>query len=423
MPIQGGIPLTGNPVAPPPDAEHTLGKILAFQEAGFRHQKSIEDAADDAAYRQATSTYKHPDGTPDLDAAANALYKAGHPRVAAILIKQAQDARKSSAEQLKLDTENLQGTIKAVAGLAQGITDRASFYANAPLIASRHPQLAIMLGKDWDEIETPKRVQNIINMGVSADTNANIHLKAIDAYMKGDTERGIAGYLATTTNDEQRQRVLADAAKMLPLEGRDAVLAKFQVPWSEDNVKKWASMALTPEQRATEKYRSEQLELGRRRATVMETNAAKERAESVVSKRAEEQFPAQVREYVAKIIDRYSSRSDLKITAQQATENELRQSMAQLIKDHPKLDPSKVWKMVDDTFGGKATFAGQTPKRGSDVSEPAKAAEPAAKEPDLRAKAKAYLKFHNQLDSDANVDAVLKNPNHVEAIKAFKGGE
>jgi hypothetical protein len=106
------------------------------------------------------------------------------------------------------------------------------------------------------------------------------------------------------------------------------------------------------------------------------------------------------------------------------------------------MDPAKVWKMVDDTFGGKATFMGQTPKRGSDVSAPATPdhqdvdatitrktvripteAANALKNPDMLAKAKAYLKANGQLDSDANVKAVLSNPAHLEAIKAFKGGE
>jgi hypothetical protein len=290
-----------------------------------------------------------------------------------------------------------------------------------------------LLGKDWDPIETPKRVQNIINMSVSADKNAEIHKSAIDAYLKGDTERGIAGYLSTTTNDEQRQRVLADAAKMLPLEGREATLAKFQTPWSEDNVKKWADMALTPEQRAvkqraedsakaTATYRADQLELGKRRVAVQEENAKKERATSLASQRDEQTFPGAVRQYVANIIDRYRTQGPIQnaknetITPQQATEDEISKAMSKLLAAHPKMDPAKVWKMVDDTFGGKATFMGQTPKRGSDVSAPATGSTDTAKTSDLRARVKALLHNNNKDESDTAIDIFLKNPANVKAI-------
>ncbi len=456
MPIQGAIPLAGHPVQPPADPEATLGKLLTYQDVALKRQQNVEAAADDAAYRQAVQTYTHEDGTPDLDAAANALYHAGHPKVAATLVTQAAAARKASAEQLKMDTEGIQAKVNAVVKLAQGIGDEASFQANAPLIAqvdkTYGPQLALMLGPKWDPVETPKRLQNIINMGVSADKNAELHKSAIDSYLKGDYHRGVAGYMATTHNDDEVKGVLSEAAKMLPGDQRDSILSHFNKPWSADNVLQWKNQALTPEQQATnqraadaakalEADRKTKNALAARRVAVEEANANRDRTTSAAAAKDEQTFPAKVREYVAGIANRYRQQSGLKnakgesITAQQATENELSGAMGDLVAQHPHLDSKRVYGMLDDIFGGKATYTGQTPKRGSDVSAPAEPGHQdvgatvtsktvtiptdvanALKNPDTRSRAKAILEENHKDSSDSAIDKFLKIPANLKAI-------
>lgn len=285
---------------------------------------------------------------------------------------------------------------------------------------------------------TPEVARQIADFGLTVDESVhrqNIALakskEARDAKKAGQDatkldEAWVANLYAIAATQADVDRIFKIAADR---DVDEKVLGLFDKTWSKDAVGRAKAMTMTEKERQESAARA-------RTAATAEKNAEtmRLRLEREASKKLEDDpsLPMGVRTYLASLPQQYK-------TLDEATKA-VRGVLANLHKDHPRLDDTKVLKTVNAIYGKASDFAtflaeslapdeAKPTPQDADPPEPEFEAPVSAPPPvvtppsaqakddgDIKAIARKILEENGQPTSDAAIDFWLRNPINRRAL-------
>src|SRR5262245_25185670 len=171
-----------------------------------------------------------------------------NPSAAAKLERDIADTKNKSLDGLikqnDLQTKYFDFGLKMVGG----IKDQASQDFFLPHIAKLSPEAAQVLGTTYD----PARVEQVMNMGLTAQQHLDLQKRGFEAYAKGDLARGIATTLSSFAAfppaqiEQMWNRTLAGAKQI----GTPQAILDDIGPYSPENMTRIQGLTIAPEKQA-----------------------------------------------------------------------------------------------------------------------------------------------------------------------------
>lgn len=267
--LDAAIPLSGRPMAPPPDQLKTLGEVMNIKRQGqelqagdLENQARVRSAAAEAATAKSMSL--HPN---DPDAVGTDLANGGFGNEALKWNTALATHRKTLADTHRAELENQDATLRVRANMLAGITDQATLDATKQhLIQGGNQAAADELGDTYDP-KNPQdvaRIHTLMASGMSAAEQIRERAKSAEEIGQAHSrdlsdqkeqaelnrlhESGAGRILSLTKNQQEWDSALAGLRAQMKPEQR-TILDKFGSTWSPENVKKAADLTMTPKER------------------------------------------------------------------------------------------------------------------------------------------------------------------------------
>lgn len=189
-----------------PSRLDTLTDMAKEDAIKLARQKSIQDAADEAAVRTAFKTHTDERGVPDFEGIIGDLYKT-NPTAA---LKVREQHQKMIEEATKQHTAELDQHDKEAALLSKAFTgvDASTYDDTRKMIVAWDPDAAQQIPEQYD----PQAVARLSRVGVDVKTRNEMEREAAKLLASGDLERGAAAAISLSTSPEDFENNLDQIA-------------------------------------------------------------------------------------------------------------------------------------------------------------------------------------------------------------------